>query len=705
MRRVATLASLVLSCGDNRDVGESSLPLAQAAELVIVAHPDDDILLMQPDVLEALHGDDGVTAVYVTAGNGASGGLEAALRRYEGIKSAYSWAAGGTTVGAWRCGTLEVHGHPVEHCRLRTRNVSLVFLGYPDGGKQGELESSLLHLWQGAIDHATSIAPQPTHFTRDSLISTVADIVRQVAPLRVRTLEIAGSPGRDHADQGTAGPLTVLALAAANTSPQLLAYRGYAIGDEPPNKLPPIFDASLGMLARYEACAMGCGTCGEVCTSVDDQHATWLERRYAVGFRRGSGGQLRSGTQCLDEALQLVSCNVAPIWKVDSAGELRTRDLCLTADETGALAMERCTGGATRRFALDDEGHIFAGVAPIAATDAIDGALWCLTPTQDGATLERCATPAAPTWELVPRTAETQISLLGISNTGRDVRLGDIDGDHRADICAFSETGQGLQCGHGLGNGTFSPATRIDAAGQPLSIEAKSLTLGDVDGDGRLDACGLDATGIECATFASGFAVARFSPAFSLETQLPTTAASLPALDADGDGRDEICGVDTTGATCAQPGPTLETVSRSTWPAPDAVVWFADLDGDHGADWCTATDTGPACAVYAQSELTTDGSPWGYSHAGMVDVAPANTATVAFGDIDGDGRADYCVPRQDRIVCARSQGRAFGPRSTTLAVLPNQSAASALWLGDLDGDGRMDPCVNTGATIACAVQP
>ena len=47
----------------------------------------------------------------------------------------------------------------------------------------------------------------------------------------------------------------------------------------------------------------------------------------------------------------------------------------------------------------------------------------------------------------------------------------------------------------------------------------------------------------------------------------------------------------------------------------------------------------------------------------------------------------------------------FGPRATTLAILPAQSVASAVWLGDLDGDGRNDVCADTGDAITCAVQP
>jgi LmbE family N-acetylglucosaminyl deacetylase len=702
MRRVAILASLALACGDN--LGSTGVPLAPAAELVIVAHPDDDVLLMQPDVLEAIRRGEGVTSVYVTAGNGEHGEVEAALRRYDGIKSAYGYVAG-ASLDAWRCGTIVLDGHTVEHCRLAEQNLSLVFLGYPDGGKQGEFANSLLHLWQGAIDSATTISPHPTRFDRDALIAVTAEIMRLVDPLRVRTLEIAGTHGRDHADHVVVGALTVLALAAANRTTELLAYRGYTISDEPANKLAPIFDASFAMLARYEACAADCAPCGEACTTVDDQHVDWLLRRYAIGFRKRAGGRLRSGNQCLNETLALVSCGAAPLWMLDAASELRTRDQCLAADETGALSMGTCVGGPARRFILDDEGHIFAGIAPPASPEATAGALWCLAPPavpNATATLTRCATPDAPTWELIPEAAETTRATLGITATGREVRLADLDGDRLADLCAIDG---GLLCSHGLGNGRFDTATRIDKIAQPLAIEPRSLVLGDVDGDGHTDACGRDAGGILCATFAQDFAAERWTPAFGASTELPTTSASLTAIATDLGHTPEICGVDAGGVQCARPSMTAETTSLSTWPDPSAAVWLADLDGDGAADWCAATDAGPACAVFGQSNLTTDGAPWGYAHAGTIDVIPANTATVAFGDIDGDARADYCVPREDRIVCARSQGRAFGPRTTTIAILPSQSTASALWLGDLDGDGRMDPCADTGATIACAVQP
>jgi hypothetical protein len=281
-----------------------------------------------------------------------------------------------------------------------------------------------------------------------------------------------------------------------------------------------------------------------------------------------------------------------------------------------------------------------------------------------------------------------------LAATGREVRLVDISGDGKADLCAI-ESGA-LSCALGNGLGGFAAAVVI----APLAIDPRSLTLGDVDGDGATDACGRDADGVVCALAANAFASERWSPSFNDALSQAGTSASLTALDANADGVADICGIEQSGIVCAPHGLTAQPIIRSQWPSPGAVTWPADLDGDHRADWCVATETGPACGVDAERELTTDGSPWGFSLDGVVEIAPATAATVALGDIDGDGRADLCSLQDDHVLCARSQGRAFGPR-TTLAILPD--VASALWLGDLDGDGRADACADTGLTITCMI--
>jgi LmbE family N-acetylglucosaminyl deacetylase len=698
LARPVLLALCAAACGDN--LLPDGVPLAPAADLVVVAHQDDDLLFMQPDVLDAVRGGAGITSVYVTAGNGTKG-TDRADRRYEGLMEAYGAATNATE---WSCGFIELVDRTAQHCRLADRNVTLVFLGYPDGGKEGELDGSLLSLWEGTTQTVETVAERTARYDRAGLIDVVAQIVRETQPLRVRTLEVAATHGRDHSDHMLVGALTVLALSRANSHPELISYRGYATASEPPNKHDAIFDDTVAILGRYEACAADCGSCGDTCTTIDQTHITWLRRRYAVGFRDGGAGRLRNGTQCLHLDATLASCDTAPVWRHDAAGQLRSGTQCLAVGPGGGVAIGTCIGGVDRRFLIDDEGHIWSGVAPEPEPDMDYGHLRCLSPDgTSGVRATLCRAPDVARWELAPPTVENPRADLMLAATGRELRVGDLTGDGKADLCAV-EPGLGFMCAPGDGTGAFAAALRIDHPGFPLDIDPRSLALGDVDGDGRVDACGRDGSGILCSTSGDGFVSTRWTPSFNDAVARPTTSASITAIDANADGVADICGVDMTGVVCAPRGFTLQPVVRSPWPEPAAVVWPADLDGDRMADWCTATDLGPACAVEAQRDLTTDGAPWGFAQGGVVEIAPATSTTVSVADIDGDGRADLCSLRDDRITCARSQGRAFGPR-TTLAILPAQSVASALWLGDLDGDGRADPCADTGTTIVCAVAP
>src|SRR5215510_11774241 len=259
--RVCLLAVALAAgaCGDNTlAVGA---PLSPAGDLTIVAHPDDDLLFMQPDLYDAALRGGGVTSVYVTAGN-ASHGLDYAEARYAGMMVAY-----GSIVGSqdWSCGWIEIAGHAAEHCRLDAAAISLVFLGYPDGDIDGSAPESLLHLWQGQVASATTIARRAAIYRRGDLVTVLAEIIATTAPAALRTLDVASTHGRDHSDHMLVGALAVLATAASPRSPALLSYRGYNIDGEPVNASPALFARSLDPLARYHACASGCAPCGQAC--------------------------------------------------------------------------------------------------------------------------------------------------------------------------------------------------------------------------------------------------------------------------------------------------------------------------------------------------------------------------------------------------------------------------------------------------------
>ena len=696
VRGLAVAVCLLLGCGDNLIGG--SVQLAHTHDLDVVAHQDDDLLFMQPDVIEAVRRGTGVTNLYITAGNGQKG-TDAANPRYAGLKAAYGDAANDH---AWDCGWITVREHPIQHCRLEAENVSLLFLAYPDGGKYGELHHSLLRLWEGSIENATTVADRTTVYSRSELIETVAAIMRTVAPTTVRTLDLAASHGYDHSDHMIVGALTGLALARTNLDPELLTYRGYNIASEPVNKLPAVIASVHDVLAHYEACATNCGAaCGSPCTKIDASHDTWLARRYAVGFRNRARGQLRSGSQCLTGA-GLGACATAPSFSF-AHGQLAFGSGCLAIDDSGTPVFATCENdNPAQRFFFDDEDHLWSGLAPETGPLLDYAHMRCVVPRADNTvTTETCGGPDAARWQWAPALVYTPRAQLGFTATGRAVRLGDLDGDDLADLCAITATG--LVCAPGRGDGTFAPSVRIDNPAAPLAIDPQSLTIGDLDRDGLPDACGRDSAGVLCALSSAHFSTTRFTSNFSDSDARATTSSSLAIADADGNGTNDLCGIAAAGVLCTAGLAAFDkTELRSSWPAISSAVLPRDLDGDHQTDWCALTDIGPACGLAAETALSTDGVPWGFSMNNVIDTFLAGPDLTDIADIDGDGDGDLCSPIDGAIGCARSNGRGFGPR-TTVAVLPDGVTVSALWLGDLDGDGRADACVDLGDQIACAM--
>ena len=702
VRGLVVAVSMLLGCGDNLLGGDA--PLVHTHDLDVVAHQDDDLLFMQPDVIEAVRGGAGVTNLYITAGNGKKG-TDAANPRYEGLKAAYGAAA---SDHAWVCGWLLVRDHPIQHCRLEAENVSLLFLAYPDGGKQGELGHSLSRLWEGAIPDATTVADRTTVYTRDELIETVAAIMQTIQPETVRTLDLPASHGYDHSDHLIVGALTALALARTALDPELLAYRGYNTANEPANKLPAIFASSHAVLAHYEACATTCGApCGMPCTEIDPTHAVWLARRYAVGFRRTAHGRLRAGSRCLT-GTALGDCATAPVFSL-AHGQLVSDEGCLAIDEAGAVGWASCAArDPAQRFFSDDEGHLWSGAAPELGPLLDHAHLRCVVPSTDSrVTTATCGGPDAPRWQWAPRFAFTPRADLGaMTATGRAVRLGDLDGDGHGDLCAV--TAGGLVCALGRGDGTFATAIRIDAPDAPLAIDPQSLTLGDLDHDGLTDACGRDAAGVSCALSSNHFAATRFASAFGDGDARATTASSITIVafdgaEGDGAGPGKVCGIAAEGVVCTAGTASFDhSELRSSWPAIGSSVLPRDLDGDHHADWCALTDAGPACGLAAEAALSTDGVPWGFSLHDVVESVASDAAITEIADVDGDGDGDLCtLPGDGTIACARSNGRGFGPH-TTVAVLPEGAQPIALWLGSLAGDADPAACIDLGEQIACA---
>lgn len=683
MHTRALLAALgaLGACGDNSlPEGE---PLEAAAHLTVVAHQDDDLLFMQPDLIDAVEQRTGLVNIYVTAGNGR-GDLDTAQRRYDGLEEAYAEAAGLESL--WSCGWIELAGHTAEHCRLAEAGVSLVFLGYPDGGKQGEEPDSLLHLWNGSIASAETIAERPTRYDQAGLIAAVAEVIRISKPSTIRTLEIAATHGRDHADHMIVGALALASVAEAGFTGELLAFRGYAIEGEPANVVDAHYDKAANMLAHYDACATGCATCGSACPTIDKVHATWLRHRYAVGFRRTASGILRLGTQCLaiDSNGVTISdtCTSAQRLELDAEGRLRANGVCVERAADGLLiASTGCGLEPASRFYLDDEGHLWNGAPADPSTVRAFAHAACVVPFDDRAYATSCGSGDAAAWTLT-HDAVDLVRPSWLPSSGRAVR---VRGDQ-----LFAIVGTELYSARGTDLGFDGP--RIHGT---LPVAPESLVVGALDEHG-LKACGRDPHGVLCGVMGTQqpFTTERWSSSFARPSPGPAGPfdTSLSAF-----GR-EICGLSDEGVICAPRGLTAAPNVRSRYPARDRNLWIADLDGDQRADWCSAYSAGIMCGRDAERELTTKGGPWSYSANGMFDLAPSAAFATVMIDIDDDHREDLCMLRGREVVCARSQRFGFGP-AFSLGMVPSTRPLTGLWFHG----GRA--CVDDGTQLSCLRVP
>jgi LmbE family N-acetylglucosaminyl deacetylase len=262
-----------------------------------------------------------------------------------------------------------------------------------------------------------------------------------------------------------------------------------------------------------------------------------------------------------------------------------------------------------------------------------------------------------------------------------------------------------------------------DAAGFAAPSWGLTLQLADVDGDGRADACARTATGLRCAlSQGTSFGAAqRFSQGTDFGDSDGSTASeagyygSIRLGDINGDGRADACLRKVDGVYCAHSlGLTFAPATRFTEGFSDAEGWrpahfgstlmLGDVNGDGRADLCGRGSHGIMCILTTlRGDSFFGGSFWSFRGAfGNTEGWETSLSlygSVRLSDIDGDGKADVCGRSPNGLVCSISTGQRFGP---LLRIGALEFADSGSWradrygptlqLADFDGDGRADVC-------------
>ncbi|MEZ0112308.1 LmbE family N-acetylglucosaminyl deacetylase [Catenulispora sp. EB89] len=171
----------------------------RVAFLQVVAHPDDDLYFMNPDIADSVRTGGEVTTVVLTAAE-AGGGASFAAARQHGLRSAYARMAGAEDDAPWRRSVLVTRGGEAELCELAAdARVRLVFLDISMGAYTGSAPGDTNHTPLAALFHGTETTRpvlQPSEsaitggvYTRDQLVGTLTDLMDRYQPTVVRTMD------------------------------------------------------------------------------------------------------------------------------------------------------------------------------------------------------------------------------------------------------------------------------------------------------------------------------------------------------------------------------------------------------------------------------------------------------------------------------------------------------------------------------------
>jgi LmbE family N-acetylglucosaminyl deacetylase len=354
----------------------------------VVAHPDDDLLFINPDLMNDYDVGRCLVTVYVTAGDAGIPLSDYYVQsREDGIREAYATMAGlpdSWTEKSVPLGTRTLRSFTLNDTRTPL-GVRVIFMRLPDGAETPAYDyQSLLKLLRGQISTITAVDDTARYSERD-LIATLTELIDMYHPSTVRTADVA-SVRSDHPDHETVARYTRNAALAATPNPELVSYRGYKVSGQPRN-LSFVDHARkhdiMAHYARHEGCRPA--ACPPPPTYMPS-YEHWVGRKYErtrgpagagtflswVGSTDVDGTTWNNTDRCLDVqvvpggvgAVRTYACNgtTAQQWHWDGTTVRTALDNhCLTATDTGNPRAEECTGAANQDWAFTSLGQLSSG--------------------------------------------------------------------------------------------------------------------------------------------------------------------------------------------------------------------------------------------------------------------------------------------------------------------------------------------------------
>ena len=252
------------------------------------------------------------------------------------------------------------------------------------------------------------------------------------------------------------------------------------------------------------------------------------------------------------------------------------------------------------------------------------------------------------------------------------IRFADIDGDGKDDFCARFK--DGFRCYPSTGSGWGDPIALGDMSddqgwGKPEYYS--TIRMADVNGDGKADVCARGSAGFRCwlsqgTSFKSDFLATPWSNANGWNAKQYYATLRMP--DINGDGKADLCGRDNAGLAChLSQGTSFGPEFRGP-NLPDSSGWadydnystfvFGDIDGDGKDDVCVRANARLTCALSVGNGFGQSYSVDDFSDANGWNK-PSQFRTIRMGDINGDKKMEICGRFSDGVKCYAFNGNGF----------------------------------------------
>ena len=269
----------------------------------------------------------------------------------------------------------------------------------------------------------------------------------------------------------------------------------------------------------------------------------------------------------------------------------------------------------------------------------------------------------------------------------------DLDGDGKVDLIATNPISNSLSVFRNTGsNEKVSYAAKQDVA---TGTGPSNVVAGDLDGDGKIDLAVANKGNGTVSVFLNTSTTNTISLATKIDIVTGINPSFLAIGDLDGDGKPDLAVTNSNSNTVS----VFRNVSKlgalafntkvdfATGSSPQGLA-ISDLDGDNRADLAIANNTNSSLSI-----LINSGAAGAINFRPRVDVATGiGPYAITVGDVDGDLIQDLAVATQqsDNVSIYRNTTANGVLKFATRVELATGKGPVAIAFGDLDGDGKAD---------------